>query len=169
MYAKRVSDNADWYVTVQSEEFATAKLLATALPVDGKHRVAAVTKEFQSLFPQNHLLLEINGYEGTDPQGDLGGMVYDSVTKTLSPAPVVVPPVVPVTTNKADIWRRATDEEAEQIVAVLNQQTIRKQRLFNDAQYIDHADAEWADLFAAFTQAFGEDRANELLAPSVAS
>jgi hypothetical protein len=165
MYTKRVSDNADWYVLVQGTEFANAAILATALQMDAESfRLAAVTKEPQSLFPQNHLLLEIVGYEGTDPLGDLGGMIYNPTTKALAAPPP--PPPEPVITNKADLWRRATDAEAEEIVTVLSQQSIRKQRLFNDAQYIDHADPEWGDLFAGFIQAFGEERANTLLAPS---
>lgn len=69
-------------------------------------------------------------------------------------------------TYKADIWRRATDAEAETIVAILSQQTIRKQRLFNDATVIDHADPEFAGLREGFVQAFGAGRADELLAPS---
>lgn len=69
-------------------------------------------------------------------------------------------------TYKADIWRRATDEEAETIVAVLAQQPTRKQRLFNDATVLSHADPEFAELTAGFVVAFGQDRADELLAPS---
>lgn len=69
-------------------------------------------------------------------------------------------------TYKADIWRRATDAEAETIVAVLAQQSIRKQRLFNDATVLDHADPGFIELKAGFVQAFGQQRANELLAPS---
>lgn len=74
----------------------------------------------------------------------------------------------PVTgiTYKADLWRRATDAEAETIVAVLSQQPIRKQRLFNDADHLDHADPEFAELKARFVQVFGQERADELLAPS---
>lgn len=81
------------------------------------------------------------------------------------------PPVVPVAparaiTYKADIWRRATDPEAEIIVAVLSARPVRRQRLFNDATHIDHADADFPELLAGFTQAFGAARATTLLAPS---
>lgn len=77
------------------------------------------------------------------------------------------PPEIPsAITYKADIWRRATDGEAETIVAVLGQQSIRKQRLFNDATVLNHADPEFAELKAGFVQAFGPARADELLAPS---
>jgi hypothetical protein len=69
-------------------------------------------------------------------------------------------------TFKADIWRRATDGEAERIVSDLAQQPIRKQRLFDDAQFLDHADPFIVELKAGFVQAFGPERADELLAPS---
>lgn len=84
---------------------------------------------------------------------------------------VVFAPPVPVAplggiTYKADIWRRATDAEAETIVAVLGSLPIRRQRIFNDAIHLDHADADFPDLMAGFVQAFGQARATVLLAPS---
>lgn len=165
MYCKRVSDDADWYVLAHGGEFANVAVLATALTQgDDTYRLAAVVTEPQRLFPQNHRLLEIVGYTGTDPQADLGGMIYDPKAGTLAAAPP--PPAPPQRTDKADIWRRVTDAEAETIVAVLGQQTVRKQRLFNDAQYIDHSDELYAELLAGFVTAFGDARAAEILAPS---
>lgn len=165
MYCKRVSDDADWYVTVQGTEFANVVVLATALKQsDTTFALNVVVTEHQRLFPQNHRLLEIVGYDGTDPQADLGGMIYDATAKTLTAPPP--PPAPPQRTDKADIWRRVSDAEAETIVAVLGQQTTRKQRLFNDAQYIDHSDELYAELLAGFVQQFGADRAAVILAPS---
>lgn len=71
-----------------------------------------------------------------------------------------------VMTYKADIWRRATDTEAETVIAILAQQSTRLQRLFEDAQYLDPTDADYPTLRAGFVQAFGDARSAELLAPS---
>lgn len=73
---------------------------------------------------------------------------------------------VPVTTSKADLYRRATDEEAEKIEQALMTAPVRQRRLFESALYLDHADAEFAAMHAALVDLFGEDRADALLAPS---
>lgn len=72
----------------------------------------------------------------------------------------------PVTTSKADLYRRATDEEAEKIEAALVAAPVRQRRLFEAALYIDHADPEFASMHAALVDLFGKDRADTLLSPS---
>lgn len=100
----------------------------------------------------------------SDDNADYRALVEAGVeVGAYEPPEVIVPPAK---TYKADIWRRATDAEAETIVAVLSQQSVRKQRLFNDATILDHADPEFTELKAGFVQAFGQARADELLAPS---
>lgn len=79
---------------------------------------------------------------------------------------VMPPPPTVVVTYKADIWRRATDAEAEAIQASIDAQPARKRNLFRDALYLQHDDLEFAELRAGFTAAFGEARAKELLAVS---
>lgn len=69
-------------------------------------------------------------------------------------------------TFKADIWRRATEEEAEVIDAHVSAQPIKLRNLFRDAAYLAHDDPYFSDLKAGFEQAFGRERADELLAPS---
>lgn len=66
---------------------------------------------------------------------------------------------------KSDIWRRATDAEAEIIVAALGSQPVRLRRLFDDATFLDPDDPLFSGLRAGFVTAFGEKRAAELLAP----
>jgi hypothetical protein len=75
-------------------------------------------------------------------------------------------PLPPVITYKADIWRRATDGEAEQLVAALDALPVRKRKLFEDAQYLSSADSEFDELRTAVVALFGEVRASELLAAS---
>ncbi|CAO4148638.1 hypothetical protein [Methylorubrum aminovorans] len=89
--------------------------------------------------------------------------MLDPEAGTFSDIPV---PAQPVITYKKDLWLRATDEEAETIEQVLAQQTTRKQRIFNEAQYLDHADPLFAELLAGFVTAFGTERAGQLLASS---
>jgi hypothetical protein len=84
------------------------------------------------------------------------------VTTTAEPTEIIRESI----TYKADIWRRVTDEEAEIIDATLNTLPVRKQRLYNDAQFISHSDEMFTELMAGFVAAFGEERAEEILAPS---
>lgn len=83
----------------------------------------------------------------------------------LEAMPEVTAPVQMITYKK-DIWVRATDAEADTIEQVLAQQSTRKQRIFADAQYLDHADPLFAELREGFEAAFGKERASQLLAGS---
>ena len=79
----------------------------------------------------------------------------------------------PPSTSKADIWRRATDAEAEVIDALLRDpppdlgmSPVKLRRLWDDATSIDHTDPLFETILAIAVQHFGEDRASELLKPS---
>lgn len=74
--------------------------------------------------------------------------------------------VLPRVTYKADIWRRCTDAQAVALDALLKGQTVRQQRIFNDATQINHADPLFADLHAGIAAAFDAETADALLAPS---
>jgi DNA-directed RNA polymerase specialized sigma24 family protein len=80
------------------------------------------------------------------------------------PGTVVTPP--PTLTYKADLYRRATEDEAERIEEALAAAPVRQRRLFEAAQYLDHADPEFAAMHEALVGLFGEERADELLAAS---
>lgn len=75
----------------------------------------------------------------------------------------VVPEIVGKT-YKADIWRRATDEEAATIDAQISAQPIKLRNLFRDCDHLSHADPYFSALKAGFVAAFGQKRADELLA-----
>lgn len=77
-----------------------------------------------------------------------------------------IPSVPVVKTYKADLWRRATDEETDTILAALTQQSTRKQRIFADASFLDHADPDTQMFKAGLVMLFGQERADELLSPS---
>jgi hypothetical protein len=70
-------------------------------------------------------------------------------------------------TYKADIWRRATDVEAIAIDAQISAQPIKLRNLFRDCDHLNHADPYFAALKDGFISAFGQERADQLLAPSV--
>ncbi|MDZ5448969.1 hypothetical protein [Labrys sp. ZIDIC5] len=67
---------------------------------------------------------------------------------------------------KADIWRRATEEEAEIIDAQLNSQPIRLRRMWQDSQTLATTDEMYASVKSAFESAFGAERAAQLLEPT---
>ena len=69
-------------------------------------------------------------------------------------------------TFKSDILRRATAYEAELIELALTASSEKYRELFRDVVYLDHSDPRFAVLRNGFIDAFGEKRADELLAPS---
>jgi hypothetical protein len=69
-------------------------------------------------------------------------------------------------TFRADIFRRATRYEAELIELALNASSAKYRNMFRDVLYLDHTDPLFTVLRNSFIDAFGEARADELLAPS---
>jgi hypothetical protein len=83
------------------------------------------------------------------------------------PDPASRPPPEPSPrTYKSAILRRATHYEAELIELALTASSAKYRDLFRDVQYLDHDDPRFAVLRNGFIDAFGEARADELLAPS---
>lgn len=70
-------------------------------------------------------------------------------------------------TYKADLWRRTTSTEAEQILQALDTQPVNLKMVFQDAMFLDHLHEEYSQVEEVIVQLFGEERASELLAPSV--
>ena len=164
IFCKRESDGVDWYDYSRAEgTFAPGSVKITCLKTSLGIITQAVFLDSNNVFPQNCLIIEVQGWEGTKPHNTFERKVYDPETRTFSD--IVLPPQ-PVITYKKDIWLRATDDEADVIEAVLSQQSTRRQRIFNEAQYLDHADPLFAELYAGFVQAFGTERADQLLAGS---
>lgn len=67
---------------------------------------------------------------------------------------------------KADIWRRCTDAEAETLKQLLAQATARQQGLWQDAQYLDMTDPDFAFVTEAAQSAFPDERVAALLQPT---
>ena len=74
--------------------------------------------------------------------------------------------IVPYKLYKADIWRRATDQEIIRILEALNNQPIKLQMIFKDALFINVFDEMFPLLKTIIVSLFGTERAEELLRPS---
>jgi len=81
-------------------------------------------------------------------------------------APPVVTPATPTITYKSDLYRRATDAEAEAMETALASAPVRERRLFESVQYLDHDAPEFTTLQEHLVEMFGAKRAGELLAAS---
>ena len=68
--------------------------------------------------------------------------------------------------SRSRILRRATVYEAELIELALTASSAKYRDLFRDVQYLDHDDPRFSMLRSGFIDAFGEARADALLAPS---
>lgn len=79
-----------------------------------------------------------------------------------------IPPAshVPPRIAKNAIWERATEEEAVQMEAMLEQQHVRIRRIYEGATHISTEHELFSLLSGALTQAFGAERAAELLTPT---
>ncbi len=99
------------------------------------------------------------------PRDDHGQQTQAALDAVLVAAGVRASPD-PTITYKADLYRRMTDEEADRVEDALSNAPVRQRRLFEAAQYLDHAAPEFARMREALVGLFGEDRADVLLASS---
>lgn len=99
------------------------------------------------------------------PRDDAGSQTQAALDEVLAGSGLGEP-VPAVITYKADIYRRATDEEAEAIEVALAEAPVRQRRLFESAQFLDHTAPEFVTMHEAMVGMFGAGRADELLAAS---
>jgi len=77
--------------------------------------------------------------------------------------PVIVPkPRI----AKQTIWLRATDDEAVQLKAALDAQSVRLQMAFAGSAWLNTGDDLHPLILGAVTQLFGAERAAQLLEPT---
>lgn len=67
-------------------------------------------------------------------------------------------------TYKAPMFRKMTDSEYESYLQIRAGFSPRLQAIFDAAEYLSPDDEFWPDLVAAANQAYGPDRAAEILA-----
>ncbi|MDU7524123.1 MAG: hypothetical protein E7K72_22565 [Roseomonas mucosa] len=82
----------------------------------------------------------------------------------ITPAPPATPPLTRL--YKSEVWRRATDAEAEKLDAALATAPVRLRRLWSDSTVLDTASEDWPLLRDPVVQLLGAARADELLAPT---
>jgi hypothetical protein len=74
-------------------------------------------------------------------------------------------PVSEVRVYKAPMFRKMTDAEYEAYLQIRANFPPRMQAIFDAAEYLSSDDEFWPDLVAAAEQAYGAERAAEILAP----
>ncbi|AYD02187.1 hypothetical protein [Neorhizobium sp. NCHU2750] len=67
--------------------------------------------------------------------------------------------------SKTTPWLRMTDDEAATMDAVMSETTARLKQIYMAATYLASNDPLWATLHEMLVNAFGSDRADQLLAP----
>jgi hypothetical protein len=95
MFAQRESDGVDWYEYVHpGTNFSPWNVVIAAVWREdvGGYVVGPAVHDAAMIFPQGHIVVEIDNYHGADPQKDLGNKVYNLETETFSEQP---PPTLP--------------------------------------------------------------------------
>jgi hypothetical protein len=128
MFAKRASDNLDWYGYVKPDQkisipmpvvdvdgnplpkapappsrFQPGSVKATVHLRDTLHIVSTALYDSTMLFPDGAEVIEITGYTGSDPFKDFGGKVYNQAAGTFTDPPP--PPEPGPTAIERDILR----------------------------------------------------------------
>lgn len=116
--------------------------------------------------------------EGDDP-AVYGAIACDEAVQigwrhangAFAPPPAPIPPEAPpvrAVTYKSDIARRCTEQEAQMLRGLLDQTSAQFWLLYMGVTEINHDAPEFPILKQAFIDTIGEERANDILAPSVA-
>jgi hypothetical protein len=165
MYAKRDTDGVDWYAYARDpKNFTEGSTKLILQKVGDVVMVSSSAIDQNRLFPQGATVLEVIGAGITTDAEALAA--YHSKIVDLDNDTFTDPPGPPVTTQKADIWRRCTDNEADTLSNLLAALPARKRNLYNDCNYLDHADPFFTELATAVGQAIGQERAAIVLAAS---
>ena len=102
MFARRETDGQDWYEYVHpGTNFKPDTVKIAAIFRSGiGYVVGPAVYDATAIFPADHIVVELDGYKGSDPQADLGGKVYDNVAGTFSDPPPMPPPPPSATETK---------------------------------------------------------------------
>lgn len=95
MFCRREEDGMDWYEFLyEAKVLAADSIKMTVMPMSDTWVVQAVYRDATMLFPQNCLLLEIDGITDADPQQAYGQRIFDRLTNEFAGAFVPPPPPV---------------------------------------------------------------------------
>ena len=90
----------------------------------------------------------------------------EEYAERFGPEPVPPQPIAVSRVYKAPMFRKMTDAEYDQYLAIRAAFPPRLRAIFDAAEYLSSDDEFWPDLVAAAEQAYGRERAAELLAPT---
>ena len=99
MFAKRESDNQDWYDYVHpKDKFNPSNVVIAAIWRDyaNGYVVGPAVYDASLIFPADHIIYEIDDYAGSDPQEDLLNKIYDPKTGVFSDQPPLESPKNPM-------------------------------------------------------------------------
>ena len=90
-YVQRDKDGKDWYTYIYDDKpFKTENVKMCLHTQDDLWIVGAAVYEPDRLFPHKAMVLEIEGYEGDDPQQAFGNKMFDPKTKEFKDRPIPV-------------------------------------------------------------------------------
>jgi hypothetical protein len=94
MFALRVEDDTDWYDYVNpGTNFLPDSVKFAAIQREGiGYVVGPAVYDATRIFPAEHIVCEILGYTGNDPQADFGNKVYDPSAGSFNNLPPPLPP-----------------------------------------------------------------------------
>lgn len=99
-----------------------------------------------------------------DPEA-MGRELFAAITAAGDIAPFVDLEPAPYQIAKTTPWLRMTDDEAATMDGVMSQTDARLKQIYMAATYLASNDPLWATLHQMLSDQFGEERADELLAP----
>lgn len=144
----------------------------------GRKVVGLIAQEVQQVFPEwvteiqspPHQYAEDETPKPNTLEQDLGSHLVlstDEMTRGLVAAVAVLADEVGALvdkTSKYKLFDRMTDAEVATFEQIMGQQSLKKRKLFEMSQYLEHGNAGFQELRGAMVQAFGAQRTNQLLA-----
>lgn len=76
------------------------------------------------------------------------------------------PSPTPIITYKGDVWRRVTEEQANQLDTEISKLGVRERNLWSDSLHLDHSDPFFLMLRDAMIQQWGITETDRVLAAS---
>lgn len=97
----------------------------------------------------------------------MSALLYAAAIEAGNVGEYAPPPAAPLIyqISKTTPWLRMTDDEADTMDAVMSQTSSRLKQVYMAATYLSSDDPLWQTLWQMLSDAFGPDRANQLLAP----
>jgi hypothetical protein len=153
VFMRSVATGTDWYELRSMLNASTVKIVT-----DATGRILSAHRDATMLpLIDGASIVEID-----DPNLDPASLLP---AKTLIDGQIVDWRPAQIRVYKAPMFRKMTDAEYEAYLQIRAGFPPRLQAIFDAAEYLSSDDEFWPDLVAAAEQAYGVERAAELLAP----